>query len=58
MIGRWRTIFRDPVAEIERERRRAGAAKALEIIAGDDPEMRAPIDGNCKRERGRTLAAC
>lgn len=46
---------RDPATEIERERRRAGATRALEIIAGDDPEMRALIDGICQRERGRKL---
>ena len=46
---------RDPATEIERERRRAGATKALEVIAGDDPEMRALIDGICQRERGRKL---
>ena len=58
IIGSRRTIFRDPATKIERERRRAGASKALEIIAGDDAEMRALIDGICKRERRRALAAC
>ena len=48
-------VHRDPAAEIERERRRAGATKVLEVIAGDDPEMRALIDGICQRERGRKL---
>lgn len=46
---------RDPASEIERARRRAGASKALNIIAGDDPQMRALIDGICQRERGRKL---
>lgn len=55
IVDRHWPSHRDPAAEIERERRRAGATKALEIISGDDPEMRALIDGICQRERGRKL---
>ncbi|MCV0382823.1 MAG: hypothetical protein K5799_05105 [Erythrobacter sp.] len=50
----WPT-HRDPLQEIEREQRRAGATKALDMIAGDDPKMRSLIDGICRRERGRKL---
>jgi len=46
---------RDPAADIEREQRRAGAMKALDLIAGDDVEMRILIDGICMSERGRKL---
>ncbi len=35
--------------------RRAGAMKALDLIAGDDVEMRILIDGICMSERGRKL---
>lgn len=55
MIEKHRPSLLDPAAEIERERRRAGAAKALDVIAGDDPQMRALIDGICQRQRGRML---
>lgn len=55
IVDRHWPSHRDPAAEIERERRRAGATRALEMIAGDDQEMRALIDGICQRERGRKL---
>lgn len=55
MIEKHRPSLLDPAAELERERRRAGAAKALDVIAGDDPQMRALIDGICQRQRGRML---
>ena len=55
IVDRHWPSHRDPAAEIEHERRRAGATKALEVIAADDPEMRALIDGICQRERGRKL---
>lgn len=55
MIEKHRPSLVDPAAEIERERRRAAASKALDVIAGDDPQMRALIDGICQRQRGRML---
>ncbi|WP_285712739.1 hypothetical protein [Erythrobacter oryzae] len=55
MIERHRPSLLDPAAEIERERRRAGAIRVLDVIAGDDPQMRALIDGICQRQRGRML---
>lgn len=54
-IEKHRPSLLDPAAEIEREHRRAGASKALDVIAGDDPQMRALIDGICQRQRGRML---
>lgn len=55
MLEKHRPSLLDPAAEIERERRRAGAIKVLDVIAGDDPQMRALIDGICQRQRGRML---
>lgn len=55
IIDRYWPTHRDPAADIEREQRRAGALKALEIIAADDQKMRDLIEGICLRERGRKL---
>lgn len=46
---------RNPAEESEREARRAGAIKALELIAGDDAAITKLIDGICMRYRGRHL---